>query len=102
MHPRFAIESRCAFLSVLSSLSSLILFQSGADPGFPVGGRGPVWGGRGPLTQVLFSENVKTKELGPVGGGRALENFACGSANANGDAFNLFPSAYLGRQLIYL
>ena len=33
-----------------------------ADPGFPVGGRGPVRGGRGPLTQALFAKNVCENE----------------------------------------
>ena len=40
-----------------------------ADPGFPLGGRAPVRGRCGPPMQVLFGENVKTKELGPIGGG---------------------------------
>ena len=43
-----------------------------ADPGFPVGGRGPRRGGVDPrggyITKILY---VKTKESGPVGGGRA-------------------------------
>ena len=41
-----------------------------ADPGFPVGGRGPV---RGAWTSdvVLFGKNVcEMKELGPMGGVR--------------------------------
>ena len=38
-----------------------------ADPGFPIGGHGPV-GVDGPPVWVLFSKmHVKTKELGPVG-----------------------------------
>ena len=45
---------------------------AGADPGFPVGGSAnPRWRGCQPPTQVLFSENVKTKEFGPAGGGGA-------------------------------
>ena len=43
--------------------------QSVADPGFPVGGRGPRTGGRGPprryVSKIL---HVKTKESGSVGG----------------------------------
>ena len=33
-----------------------------ADPGFPVGGHGPVVGGDEPLTRVFFSENVCENE----------------------------------------
>ena len=40
-----------------------------ADPGFPVGGRGPRTGERGPprwyIMKILY---VKTKESGPIGG----------------------------------
>ena len=46
-----------------------------ADPGFPVGGHGPVRGACGPIGGIdprcgLFSAKMyaKTKELGPVGG----------------------------------
>ena len=40
-----------------------------ADPGFPVEGRGPIRWGRGPLTWVLFAENVcKNEKFGPIGG----------------------------------
>ena len=44
-----------------------------ADPGFPVGGRGPPTGGGvdsrgGYVSKILY---VKTKELGPLGGARA-------------------------------
>ena len=42
-----------------------------ADPGFPVGGRGPVRGGvdlrRGCFLAKMYA---KMKEFGPVGGGR--------------------------------
>ena len=39
-----------------------------ADPGFPVGGRGPVVG-CGPLTWALFTKNVcKNERIGSVGG----------------------------------
>ena len=43
---------------------------AGADPGFPVGGHGIVSGGVD-LQRRRFSVKmyVKTKELGPVGGG---------------------------------
>ena len=57
--------------------------QTGADPGFPKGGGvDPFWRGLD-LRHGRFSVKmyVKTKELGPVGGGRAPENFACRSAN---------------------
>ena len=41
------------------------------DPGFPVGGCAPIGGGRGPPTQVLFSENVcKNERIGSHGGWR--------------------------------
>ena len=41
-----------------------------ADPGFPVGGRGPVTGGHGPPTQALFTKNVGENErIGFHGGG---------------------------------
>ena len=39
------------------------------DPGFPIGGHGPITGGRGPPTQILSPKMyAKMKELGPVGG----------------------------------
>ena len=42
----------------------------------------PFGGGCGPLMQhFLVKMFVKMKELGPVGRGRAPENFACRSAN---------------------
>ena len=64
------------------------LLRAGADPGFPVGGGG---GGGGAPTLVgggtnlqhrcfLVKTYVKTKEFGPVGGGRAPETFVCRSA----------------------
>ena len=63
---------------VLSSgISTVILVclssNTVADPGFPVaGGRGPRTGGvdspGGYVSKILY---VKTKELGPLGGGRA-------------------------------
>ena len=70
----------------LSQLDPMVLWYTGADPGFPVGG---AWthfgggGGRGPLTWVLFSENVcENERIGSHGGGgRAPENFECRSAN---------------------
>ena len=44
-----------------------------ADPGFPVGGGAdPLGGGCQPLTRTLSAKTyVKTKEIDPVGGGRA-------------------------------
>ena len=33
------------------------LHHTGPDPGFPVGGRGPIWGGGWPPMWALFSEN---------------------------------------------
>ena len=42
-----------------------MLAETGADPGFPVGGRGPVLKGRGPPTRVLFGKNVcKNERIG--------------------------------------
>ena len=42
-----------------------------ADPGFPIGGCGPVRGGRGPLTWMLFGKNVcKNERIGSIGGMR--------------------------------
>ena len=42
-----------------------------ADPGFPVGGHGPVRG-HGPLTQALFGENVcENERIGSRRGWRA-------------------------------
>ena len=32
------------------------------DPGFPIGGRAPVRGGRGPLMQAILGENVCENE----------------------------------------
>ena len=45
------------------------LFRAGPDPGFSIGGRGPILGGFG-LERGHFSVKMyaKTKELGPVGG----------------------------------
>ena len=40
---------------------------------FPLGGADTLEGRRYPPMRVLFSGNVKTKELGPVGGGRPLD-----------------------------
>ena len=53
-----------------------------ADPGFPVGGgRGPRRGSMdsqgGYISKILY---VKTKESGPLGGGRAPGNCQCRSA----------------------
>ena len=50
-------------------------FLPGVDPGFPVGGVNPFWGGGGvDLRRGHFSVKmyVKTKELGPVGGGGSV------------------------------
>ena len=46
---------------------------TGPDPGFSIGGRGPIWGGGFGLQRGHFSVKMyaKMKELGPVGG-RAL------------------------------
>ena len=52
------------WVSITSDDPTNIRSYAGADPGFPVGRRGP------PM-RALFGENVKTKELGPVGGGGA-------------------------------
>ena len=46
---------------------------SGADPGFPVGGGG---GGRQPLTQALFGENIyKNERIWSCWGGARAGNF---------------------------
>ena len=58
-----------------------VMHIAGADQGFPVDGRGPIWG-CGPTTgHFLVKMYMKTKELGPVGGGHAPDNFVCRSAN---------------------
>ena len=45
-------------------------FKYRANPEFPVGGRGPVLGGCGPLMQVLFGENVcENERIGSRWGG---------------------------------
>ena len=55
-----------------------------ADPGFPVGGGAWTrWGGRGPVTQVLFGKNVYQNErIGSRRGGvrpaRPLDPPMCG------------------------
>ena len=47
---------------------SIYRSKSVADPGFPIGGCGPIGEG-GPLTRAfLVKMYVKMKELGPVGG----------------------------------
>ena len=56
----------------------VVLYQSVADPGFPVGGgrapvrggHGPIRGGRGPPMWALFGENVcKNERIGSHRGG---------------------------------
>ena len=43
--------------------------RAGPDPGFPVGGRGPILGGFWPRTWALFSENVwKNERIGSCRG----------------------------------
>ena len=43
-----------------------------ADPGFPIGGRGPVMGRHGPPMWALFGENVcENERIGSHRGGRA-------------------------------
>ena len=68
-------------------LQDFIMYQTKpvADPGFPVGGRGPRSGGvdsRGSyVSKILY---VKTKESGPLGGGGTCAGHAPSiSANAN-------------------
>ena len=52
-------------------------YRSVADPGFPVGGRAPIRGGRGPPTWTLFSENVcENKRIGSHRGGGACAGHA--------------------------
>ena len=67
-----------------SSLSIKVMRLTVMDPGFPLGGHGPV--GCGSLTLVLFSENVcENKRIGSCReGGRAPEVFVCRSANGQG------------------
>ena len=57
---------------------------TGADPGFPLWGHGPIFWEGMDLRYRHFSVKmcVKMKELGPVGGGRVPENFVCISTNA--------------------
>ena len=50
--------------------------SSGVDPGFPVGGRGPVLRGAAWTFDASAFWSCG-------GGGRALENFACRSANGH-------------------
>ena len=51
----------------------LLGYNSGADPGFPVGGAPTLIGGGANLRHRCFSVKtyVKMKEFGPVGGARA-------------------------------
>ena len=45
------------------------MYLSGADPGFPIGGCGPILMGFGPLMQALFSENIcENERIGSHGG----------------------------------
>ena len=47
-----------------------MLLSAGPDPGFSVGGRGPILGGFWPPTWALFSENVcENERIGPCRGG---------------------------------
>ena len=61
----------------------LINHFTGVDPGFPMGGHGPILGSmdlqHGPFLVKMYE---KMKELGPVGG-CVPENFVCRSANAS-------------------
>ena len=62
-----------------------ILGESEADPGFPIGGHGPITGGVDlQHGHFLVKMYVKTKELDPVGG-HTPEIFVCRSAN--GDSY---------------
>ena len=55
--------------SLLLFIQNLILLIAVADPGSPMGGRGPIGGGCGPPTQALFGKNVcENGELDPIGG----------------------------------
>ena len=55
---------------------------TGADPGFPMEGCGPVLGEHGLPMWALFGENVCENERIGSRGGHAPENFVCRSANA--------------------
>ena len=81
---RMTIQYQGTFGNIPISLATLkysafniIILNSGADPGFLVGG------GHGPLTKALFGENVCENERIGSRGGRAPENFVCRSANVN-------------------
>ena len=52
------------------STPACIMNFAGLDPGFSVGGHGPIWGGGFGLQRGHFSVKMyaKMKELGPVGG----------------------------------
>ena len=62
--------------------------MAGVDPGFPMGGMDPFWGGIGLLCGCFSVKmDAKTKELGPIGKGVVPENFVCRSASGWGFVF---------------
>ena len=75
----------CLFLVIITLVSyriNVVLdIYAGADPGFPVGGPWTRLGRRGPLTWVLFGENVCENERIGSRRGHGPENFVCRSAN---------------------
>ena len=69
-----SLNIRCAYMRDINA-------YAGVDPGFPVGGVDLFWGGHGPQTQMLFSENVCENNRIGSHGGRVSENFVCRTAN---------------------
>ena len=73
-----ALSNLVIFTLILPNRYMYTMHQAVADPGFPVGGRGPRRGAVDPrgsyVSKIL---HVKMKESGPVGGARPLR-----SANA--------------------
>ena len=58
---------------ILKQEAHQLLCNTGADPGFPVGGgANPHWRGHQPLTQVFFGENIcKNERIWSCWGGGA-------------------------------
>ena len=47
----------------------ICIYNAVADPGFPIGGCGPIWGGMDLRHRCFLAKMcAKMKELGPVGG----------------------------------
>ena len=69
--------------SLLDKMPYQLNYNPEADPGFPVGGGGPILWGCIDLQHGHFSVKmyVKKKKLRPIGGMRVPENFVCRSTN---------------------